>query len=151
MAGRFQGSSVPDKVLGALQELMLRSVLLGEPLPGEDRPLALPDLQFLRRGPVVTLVDENLAIPRARAETELRVRVRSTEELANEARRSGDVAYLQFGPPSRDGDDIRLTLQGKIAPGGHGRVPLGLSGVTVTFRKKDARWEAVAEPVYLAE
>ena len=139
-----------DDTLRQLQAALLKAVLRGEPLPGGDQPVTLPDLAFVLRQPAVFLSDENLAGPISVEGAPRPVRVLSPEELAEEARGQGDVAYLRFGSAEREGDEVRLTLEARIASGDPQRRALGLSGLQVRFRREGDRWEVAADPASFA-
>ena len=46
-----------------LQEAVLKSVLLGVPLPGSSDPLSFPDIGFLRQKDLIYVMNENLYGP----------------------------------------------------------------------------------------
>ena len=51
------------EVLLHLQELLLQAVLLSQPLPGQSKPVRMPDLSFVMRHEVIYVAQENLAGP----------------------------------------------------------------------------------------
>ncbi|MGI2908101.1 hypothetical protein [Tolypothrix sp. VBCCA 56010] len=140
-------STVSDEVLGQLQELVLKAILLGQRLPGIDRSVRFPDLPFVLQKSTVTLIDENLANSVSIAEISVPVRNLSQEALLEEAREQGDIAYLRFQPPGIEDNVVRLTLEAKVCPHDSSQPVLGLSGIQVTFQKVSGNWQVVNEPV----
>ena len=124
-------------------------MLLGRPLPGKEQPLSFPDLGFLLRQDVIPLLDENLATGVALPASPRPLRVVSSAEVLELAREE-DVAYLAFQPAQIEDDRVTLTLAALMASASPDRRPLGLSAVRVTFRRGEAGWEVVGEPVMSA-
>jgi hypothetical protein len=144
------GSIPSEEVLGHLQKTLLTAVLSRGFLPGGRQPLELPDLSFVLHQPTVLLSNENLARSVSLEGFSVPVRVLAPEEVVEEARSSGDTAYLQFGPAQEEGETVGLTLQARIVPQDPDLRALGLSGVQVRFRQAQDRWEAVDEPIFFA-
>jgi hypothetical protein len=144
------GSTLPDEVLGHLQETLLRAVLSRGSLPGGRRPVEFPDLSFVLRQPTVLLSNENLARSVSLEGSPVPVRVLSQEAIVEEARERGDTAYLRFQPAQQEGDAVIVTLEARIAPQDPGVHALGLGGVQVRFQQVDGRWETVNEPRFFA-
>jgi phage tail tube protein FII len=150
MSSEDAKSLPPDEVLHHLQETLLRAALTQQPLPHNERPLNFPDLAFILRHPNIFLSGENLfgaivveGLPKP-------LRILSTEELAQEAVREGDIAYLRFQPPQATGErSISLTLEGRIATQDTQQRVMGLSGVQVKFTEDGGEWKA-DEPVMFA-
>jgi hypothetical protein len=138
-----------DEEIRHLQEVLLGAVLSRQPLPGRERPILLPDLDFVLRGDLV-VADENVAGTIALEGTAKPLRVLSPETIEERARRSGGLPYLRFQPVEREGDLVWLTLEGRIAPGAPDERPLGLSGVRVPFRKAGDGWLAADDAVVFA-
>jgi len=141
---------LPDEALGHLQETLLRAVLSRESLPGGGQPVDLPDLPFVLRQPAVFLSNENLAGSLSLEALPVPVHILSQEDMVEEARESGDRAYLHFQRTQEEGDAVRVTLEAKIIPQDPGQHALGLSGVQVKFRKVDGQWVTVEDPRFLA-
>jgi hypothetical protein len=144
------GSMPPDEVLGHLQKTLLIAVLSRGFLPGGKQPLELPDLSFVLHQPTVLLSNENLARSVSLEGFSVPVRVLAPEQVVEEARSSGDTAYLHFGAAQEEGETVGLTLQAKIVPQDPDLRALGLSGVQVRFQQAEGRWEAVDEPIFFA-
>jgi len=144
------GSTLPDEVLGHLQQTLLRAVLSRELLPGGRQPVEMPDLSFVLRQPTVLLSNENLARSLSLEELPIPIHIISPEGIVEEARASGDIAYLRFQPAQEQDGTVRLTLQARIVPQDPGVHPLGLSGVQVGFQNVAGRWETVDEPTFFA-
>jgi hypothetical protein len=144
------GSTLPDEILGHLQETLLRAVLAKEPLPGGRQPVELPDLSFVLRQPAVLLSKENLARSVSLEALPVPVRVLSPQDIAEEGSTSGDTAYLRFQPAQEEDDTVRLTLQASIVPRDPGLLALGLSGIQVRFQQIEDQWEIVDEPAFFA-
>lgn len=140
-------STVSDEVIGQLQELVLKAILLGQRLPGIDRSVRFPDLPFVLQKSTVTLIDENLANSVSIAGISVPVRILSQEALLEEAREQGDIAYLRFQPPGIEDNVVRLTLEAKVCPHDSSQPVLGLSGIQVTFQKISGNWQVVNEPI----
>lgn len=67
-----------------------------------------------------------------------------------EAHSGGEVAYLYFHPPVVGNNEVVLTLAGKMIPQDPNQGELGLSSVSVKFRKINGEWQAVDDPIYSA-
>jgi hypothetical protein len=138
------------EVLEFLQQAMLRAVLLGLPLPG-GRTLTLPDSTFLADQPELLISDENLVASAPSEGASQRVRVASSSDIARTAvEQERDIAYLRFQPAERNGDEIRIALEARLAPHSPHIRALGLSGASVTFRRKAGDWVATDEPIQVA-
>lgn len=132
------------------QEALLAATLLGRPLPGSDRPLTLPDIEFVHKQPSFILVDENLA-PGIKLEGLPKpLEILPADELHAKAHREGDLTYIRFQPAEVGDDLIRLTLELRIAARDPERQPLGLSGVRVSLRRTDGDWQLAEEPALFA-
>ena len=132
--------------LGELQGILLEAVLGRGVLPGSERPLLLPDLDFvLQQEGSAVISDENLLGEWAE---ESQVRVLTAEEIRREAEQRGQVGYLRFQPAEVQGDSVRLTLEGRIARAGE--QDAGLSGVQATFVLRDGQWRLEEEPAFFA-
>ena len=140
-------SVVSDEVLGQLQELLLKAVLLGQKLPGLNQVVQFPDLPFLLQESTVTLIDENLANSVTITKITVSVRILSQEALLEEAHEEGDIAYLRFQPPEMEDNTVRLTLEARICPQNPNQPVLGLSGIQVTFHRILGIWQVVDEPI----
>jgi hypothetical protein len=141
---------VPDEIVAPLQHALLAAVLGRRPLPGSERPLMLPDLQFVLQGDAVVLADENLALQSPPADLPRAVVVLGADELRDRAQSEGSVAHLRFQPAEREGDSIRVTLEARIASADPGQGVLGLSGVQAKFVEIGGRWELAEEPAFFA-
>jgi hypothetical protein len=139
-----------DDVLQRLKEMLLSAVLLRRPLPGSDRPLILPDLDFVLRQPNVILSNENLTGRLSVEGGPKPLQILSPEEVRAKAGSEGDLAYLRFRPPLRKDAVIRITLEASIAARDPERLTLGLSGVQVDFHEVDGEWEVAGEPAFFA-
>ena len=138
------------EVILALQELLLRAVLLSQTLPGHATPLQLPDLSFILRQPEIYLADENLAGDLSATDLGKPLCILTELQVKQRARQQGDTAYLQFLESKAKNGEVRLTLAAKIAAKDPDKHPLGLSSVQVIFHKTGSGWEAVESPVYSA-
>jgi len=140
-----------DRELARLQGLLLKAVLLNEPLPGGAGQPRMADLSFILRHPHIYLSEENLAGKISVGGLPKPLRVVSPEEVRELAREEGDVAYLRFQPPKEEGDgEVWLTLEGRLATRDEAQSALGLSSVQVKFRKADGGWESTGETRALA-
>jgi hypothetical protein len=144
------GSPLGPTELAELQRAVLAAVLEGRPLPGRDEPVELPDLPLVAGGPAVLIADENLAGPPGDVIGGKRIQVEPEREIAARSGASGDTAYLAFGPPETDGEDVVFRLDAKLASATSGAPTLGLSGMVVRFRRTDEGWTAVEEPAFYA-
>jgi hypothetical protein len=138
-----------DEALRHLQEQMLKAVITRQPLPNSSRPLNFPDLSFIMAHPNIYLSNENLFGSISVEGLPKPLRILSPEELSQEARAQGDIAYLLFRPPDKESHSVRLTLEGRIAPRDPQQRVLGLSGVQMTFRQDGDQWKP-DEPVMFA-
>jgi hypothetical protein len=144
------GSTLPNEALGQLQETLLRAVLLRDFLPGGRQPVEMPDLSFVLRQPTVLLSNENLARSLSLEELPVPIRIISPEGIVEEARASGDIAYLRFHPAQEEGEVVRLILEARIVPQDPGLHAVGLSGIQANFRQVEGGWETVDEPLFFA-
>lgn len=132
--------------LGELQEMLLEAVLGRGMLPGSERPLVLPDLDFVvQEGGNVVVSDENLLGEGAGAGE---ARVLDVEGIRREADERGQLGYLRFQPAEVRGDSVRFTLEGRIARSGE--QDAGLSGVQATFVRSGGQWRLEEEPAFFA-
>jgi hypothetical protein len=141
---------VTDSVVVRLQESVLAAVLDGQPLPGSDSRVMLPDLAYVLRHDPVLVSEENLAGPLNAERFRRSVLVLSEAALAERAQTEGDVAYLRFQPAERRDGTVRLTLEARIAPSDAARQALGLSGIQVGFQEVDGHWKVIGEPTLFA-
>jgi hypothetical protein len=142
--------ALSEEVLAHLQQALLAAVLNRQALPGSDRPVALPDLQFVLGGEGVALAEENLVSRSVVVGLARPVRVLRPEELRQQAERRGEFAYLRFQPAEKDDDSVRLTLEARIARPDPSEPELGLSGVQARFVEVSGRWEVAEEPAFFA-
>jgi hypothetical protein len=140
----------PIDVILSLQELLLRAVLMGHLMPGQNEPVRLPDISFFQREPVVYLAKENLAGPVSLTDLEKPLRTLTVDEVKSLAHQQGNIPYLQFLEPEVTDDEVRLTLVAMIASQDPKNQALGLSGVHVIFVNVGAGWEIKEDPVYSA-
>ena len=143
-------SRVSKREIGELQKTLTKSVLTGEPLPGSTRSVVFPDAAFLDRHPSVYVDDENISGGMSLEGVPKPVRIVSRDAVAAKASSEGDWTYLHFQAPVVKGNEVQLTLQGRIAPHDPAQRTVGLSTIQVTFRKVADRWELVGDPVYSA-
>lgn len=139
-------SGAAARAVRELQQLVLESILTGQPLPGGG-PVSFPDQAFLDRQAAVFIEDANvkgkLSVGGSKP-----VRVVSADAIQKEAESAGELTYLRFDPPRIAGEEVSLTLHGKIAAG-NARTA-GLSTVEVKFRRTADGWEVVDNPTYSA-
>jgi hypothetical protein len=145
-------SKVDDEVIGQLQEMLLRALLLNEPLPGSRRLVEFPDLSFILSQPTVIVLDENLAGSVSIEALPIPIRILSREDLLDEdaAQTQGYTAYLRFQPAKIEDNTVGLTLQAGIVPDDPSQHALGLSGIQVKFQKIGGQWRASDEPIFFA-
>jgi hypothetical protein len=123
---------ITKKDVAKLQAIVARDLLAGR--------IPFPDMAFLRRHPLVFVDAENVA-----GQMSLEgARVLPRASILAEAQSQDGVAYLHFQPPVVSGDEVELTLQGKLAAGSR---TAGLSTVQVKYRKVGDRWERAGDPV----
>jgi|SRR6478672_9995662 hypothetical protein len=132
--------------LAGLQSRVLDAVLSGTALEPDGAPIQFPDLVFLRRHPVVYVLDENLG---GALDTHEDVRVVPTAELHEAAREQGDIGYFHFRPADLADRTVRLTLEGKLMSAQSDRA-LGLSSIQVTFEQANGQWHAAGAPTLFA-
>ena len=148
---KAHSSSQPsNEMLRQIQETLLQAVLLSQPLPGNNEPLAFPDLPFILRQPAVIVLDENLMGPISVADLTNPVRFLSLEAIRKEAHTQGDITYLHFQPPVQEGDEVVITLEAQIAPHNPSQQTLGLSSVRIKFKQINDQWVAVEPPTFFA-
>jgi hypothetical protein len=153
MAAGGAGRTVPNELLGELQELILTAVLLRQRLPGNRQPLHLPGLERLLESGTVDLLDEHLAANLALTDMPVQVRKRTLQSLVASLERSAwpTAYYLAFAPPEREnGHIIRMRLALYPVPRA-GRATDPISGIDVVFRRTEERWQAAGEASIFVE
>lgn len=143
-------TTLPEDVLGQLQGAMLQAILTSSALPGQSRPLDLPDLPQLLNQPAVILSSENLGGPIHLQDPTKPVYILTEEAIQERAQDEGSLLYLQFQPPQSMADGILLTLAIQVAQGQRGLPSLGMSGLQVTFQRKGKGWQATDETAAFA-
>ena len=133
-----------------LQEIVLRAVLEGKPLPGSSQAIRFPDLAFVQRHESIYVAAEEMKGKVAAGGAPKPVRIVPLAALRTKAKEGGGLAYLQFGPPHIEADSVELTLEGRMATADPKEPSLGLSSIHVKFRKVEGRWEAQGEPIFSA-
>lgn len=122
---------ITKKEIAKLQAIVARDLLAGR--------IPFPDIAFLQRQPLVFVDEENVA-----GKMSVKgARVLPRASILEEAQAQGEVAYLHFQPPVVRGDEVALTLQGKLAAKDRSA---GLSTVQVTYRRVGDRWQRVSDP-----
>lgn len=139
-----------NEVLLKLQESMVKAVLLGQPLPGHDQPIRIPDLEFLTRQEFIYLADSSLASGFDLQGLPKPLKIMPAETLRQEAQQRGDIAYLQFHVNEATDTAVNLRLETRIASSDPQRGELGLSSVQVKFSKQGDEWKAGDAPLYSA-
>ena len=139
-----------DETLRHLQTLLLRAILLGEPLPGSGQSLSVPDLRFVLRQPAILLSSENFAGSVSIEGLPKPLHVLSPEELIEESRQQGEVAYLRFQPAQQNADTVQLTIEARLATADTERAPLGLGGTQVVFQRVGEEWTVATPPASYA-
>ena len=146
-----------DETLRHLQMLLLRAILLGEPLPGSGQSLSVPDLRFVLRQPAIPLSSENFAgsVENFAGSVSIEglpkpLHVLSPEELIEESREQGEVAYLRFQPAKQNADTVQLTIEARLATADTERAPLGLGGTQVVFQRVEDEWTVATPPASYA-
>lgn len=139
-----------NTILLHLQVILLKAVLLGQPLPGQPQPIRFPDLSFITRQPTILLARKNLVGPIYLKELPKPLQTISAEALLRESQTHGNVAYLQFQRPEVMDNTVGLTLEAKIATRDPDQKELGLSSIYVKFLKLADEWKVIDEPVYFA-
>jgi len=144
------GTMSDGETLRHLQPLLLRAILLGEPLPGSGQSLSVPDLRFVLRQPAILLSSENLAGSVSLEGLPKPLHVLSAEELTEESRKQGEVAYLRFQPAKQKADTVQLTIEARLATADTERTPLGLGGTQVVFQRVGDEWTVATPPASYA-
>lgn len=139
-----------SKELLSLQELIVKAILLGQPLPGRTQPIRFPDLSFIVSQQSIFLVDENLFGQISLDKSPRPIRIISVEDLRQESQYRGDIAYLRFQPPEVSDDEVQMTIEAKIATRDPNKLTLGLSNFQVKFVKVEGEWKVVEDPVFSA-
>jgi hypothetical protein len=140
--------SATDEELGAMQQQLLVAALAGTPLAGRTEAVNLPDIGFVKRGPSVILLDENLHGAMRSGGASGSVRLVSRADVSLARTQIPNAAFLQFAPAEVGSDTVRLTLQARLIESAT-QGELGLSTVQVEFRKSPEGWTPES-PVYSA-
>lgn len=116
----------------SLKEDVLRSVLLGVPLPGTNTVLNFPDLPFLRQQEHFSLLDDELDehILQAPGSEVLPVR-RQLTPIAG--------GWLYFDEQVESDREITLTLHGAVKPDEASKLQQ-LSSLILHFEKRENEW-----------
>ena len=144
------GGQVSDTEIADLQEILLKAILLSQPLPGSEKPIRLPDLGFFLNQPSIKLMNENMAESISKMGFPKSLELISRSAAIKDAHAHGDIAYLYFHPAEVRDNEVELTLAGRIIPQDPRNGELGLSSIRVKFRKTNGQWLAVEEPIYSA-
>jgi len=136
-----------NEVLLKLQESMVKAVLSGQPLPGHDQPIRLPDLQFVTRQPFIYLLDTNLAGTLALPDLPKPLKIISPDTLRQEVQQQGEIAYLQFHINESTESVVALRLEARIASSDPNRRELGLSSIQLKFARQGDEWKATEPPI----
>ena len=128
--------------------MVVRAAVQGLPLPGTDRPVRFPDLAFIMRHRAIFLMDDNLPEPLSLENSPKPLVILSLASLKEEVRKDGDIAYLQFGPPTFKANVLQLTLSGRLLRNDGFLSSLGLSDIHVKFQKIGEKWWAVSPPSF---
>ena len=130
--------------LGALQQILISSVLTGSPLPGASQPASLPDLDWVLRQPEILLSDEDLmGNPSVDSPSRL-LRIVTASEL------KPGSAYLQLSHSGTSDSAVTLRMEVRVASAPGTRAAL-LSSIMVMFRHEAGQWIVPDEPVMLAD
>ena len=149
MSGNQAGPSA--ETIQTLQQIVLRSVLLREPLPGTDQSVWFPDLAFITQSPAILIADDHVAGDLAVPEIDKPLRSLSEEAIRDAASREGDLAFLRFRPTEPLDSQIRVTVEVCLAPGDPQIPPLVLGGLQATFAQQpDGTWLATDPPTLFA-
>ena len=139
-----------NEMFRKLQELLLRSIFSGSPLPGAQQPTRFPDLAFLERQPYIVVLDDQLALPFPGEDMPKPVKVLSYDEVFREAGSGVDVAFVIFHPPKWENERVGLNMEVRLASNVRGGEILGLGGIQVQFHKVSDKWVAEEEASYFA-
>lgn len=127
---------VDDRTLGALQDLLLSSVLTSVALPGRDTPLSFPDLAYVVRSEERLLLADGY-----HGSSDL---VTVVDSIAPHAA-DGQTGFLHFEPPQQDGDHVTLRLRVLLAFSDVESLPLG--ELVASFAPQGDGWTTV-EPTH---
>lgn len=141
---------LPDEAVRALQEALVRSVLLRQPLPGTDQPVLFPDLAFLEQAPELLFAAENVPVPLDVSDLGRPVVTLPEDDIRASAGERGDLAYVHFTPVEEEGGRVLVGMEARLAPGRPGLQPMGLGGVRAWFHETGTGWEAAEPPVVYA-
>ena len=130
--------------LAALQQTVLESALTGRTLPGADRAIRLPDLEWVLRGPEILLSDEDLAGSPTLDFPQHPLRIVAPDAVPP------DTAYLKLSHSTTADDAVRVRIEVELKPPAGQQKAVGLSAMSVTFQKQNGEWLARDEPLLSA-
>lgn len=133
-----------------LQELVLRSIFSGSPLPGAQQPTRFPDLAFLERQPYIAVLDDQLALPFPVEDMPKPVKVLSYDDILREAGSGVSIAFVSFHPPKWENERVALNMEVRLASNMRNGEILGLGGIQVQFNKVSGKWVVAEEASYFA-
>ncbi|PSB24694.1 hypothetical protein C7B82_26060 [Stenomitos frigidus ULC18] len=133
-----------------LQELLLRSIFSGSPLPGAQQPTRFPDLAFLERQPYIAVLDDQLALPFPVEDMPKPVKVLSYDDILREAGSGVSIAFVSFHPPKWENECVALNMEVRLASDMRNGETLGLGGIQVQFHKVSGKWVVAEEASYFA-
>ncbi len=139
-----------NEVLRKLQNLLLRSIFSGSPLPGTKEPTKFPDLAFLERQPYIVVLDEQLALPFSGEDMPKPVKILSYDDIFLAASSGIAVAFVIFHPPKWQDECVWLNMEVRLASNIRSREILGLGGIKVQFHQVSSTWVVAEEASYFA-
>lgn len=139
------------QVIRQLQQVMLQSILNGEPLPGQSTPISFADLAYITERDTVYISDKNVSSGLTLKGTGKQVEVHPESTIRKKAENSSDLPYVHFRQADYQDNQVRLIMDVKIAPPEADVQTLGLGAISATFnRTDDGGWEVRQQPGVIA-
>lgn len=133
-----------------LQELVLRAIFSGSPLPGAQQPTRFPDLAFLERQSYIAVLDDQLALPFLVEDMPKPIKVLSYDDILREAGSGVSIAFVSFHPPKWENERVALNMEVRLASNVRSAEILGLGGIQVQFHRVSNKWVVTEEASYFA-
>jgi hypothetical protein len=146
-----RNTTLADRVIAHLQQLLLEAVLTGKPLPGADQPIRLPDLTFNLHQQVLIVLADNLAGTLSIESSPKPIHILSRDSFVERARSHGPLTALHFQPTQVEDNDIGLTVEVLLAQRDAKQPVVKLSSAHARFQKNEDHWKAVGGPVLMAD
>jgi hypothetical protein len=135
-----------DEDIAHLQEIVLKAAILGQRLPGLQKPIIIPFSRLFRHDAAHPLLLDNLSPALNLNNVPEVLRPMSAAEYLSRAPRNPGDWYLMFQPPDISPSRIRLVISALRGEPGSKPPPVEIGNLQAEFHFSGGRWEAVTMP-----